>query len=226
MNREELLASMEARHAVRRYLDRVVPDSVRGELDRAIQECNEQSGLSMLARYDEPECFNSLMSHYGKFRNVRNYLAVIGKTGGDQDIVGGYYGQKIVLLAQHLGLNSCWVGLSYKKRAVKAELDENEELLLVVAFGYGESTGRPHNPKPTDKMGVVLGDGPTPDWFHQGLKAAALAPSALNQQKFYFELDGNTVYAKTKRGSFVQVDLGIAKYHFEVGAGDADWNWG
>ena len=226
MDREQLLASIEARHAVRRYLDRTIPDEVRTELNQAVQRCNDTSGLSLQIRYDEPECFSSLMAHYGSFRNVTNYLAVIGQTGSGLDGLGGYYGEQIVLLAQHLGLNSCWVGLSYNKRAARAKLEHDTKLLLVVALGYGESSGRPHKAKPIDKLGAVQGDDAMPDWFRQGLEAVALAPSALNQQKSFFELNGTTVKATTKAGSFTQVDLGIAKYHFEVGAGDANWGWG
>ena len=226
MNREQLLQSIETRHAVRRYLDRPIPAEVRAELDQAIQRCNDQSGLSMRARYDEPEGFSGAMAHYGKFRNVSNYLALIAQTGGEFDTACGYYGEQIVLLAQHLGLNSCWVGLSYNKRKARIGLDEDEKLALVVALGYGETPGHPHKAKPIEKLGAVRGDAVMPDWFRQALEAVAQAPSALNQQKYFFELDATTVTATPGTGSYVQIDLGIAKYHFEVGAGDADWQWG
>lgn len=60
--------------------------------------------------------------------------------------------------------------------------------------------------------------------------AALLAPTALNQQKFSFSLDGEendvpVVRASTKRGAFTQMDLGIAQCHFEIGAGCALYRW-
>lgn len=40
----------------------------------------------------------------------------------------------------------------------------------------------------------------------------------MNQQKFKFEREGEKVIAKAGIGFYTKIDLGIAKYHFEVGA--------
>lgn len=52
-------------------------------------------------------------AHYGKFENVKNYIAVVGKKSADLSEKAGYYGEKRVLIAQLLGLNTCWVALTY-----------------------------------------------------------------------------------------------------------------
>ena len=49
--------------------------------------------------------------------------------------------------------------------------------------------------------------------------------TAMNQQKFRFTLNGNQVSAKAGIGFYAKVDLGIVKYHFEVGAGKTGWEW-
>lgn len=66
-----------------------------------------------------------------------------------------------------------------------------------------------------------------PEWFERGVQAALLAPTAMNQQKVRFELlpDGRTVHAQASPGAYTAVDLGIAKYHFEVGAGTENFAW-
>lgn len=48
---------------------------------------------------------------------------------------------------------------------------------------------------------------------------ALLAPTAINQQRFEISLqeDGGVIFGD-KGGPFSKVDLGIVKYHFEVGA--------
>ena len=46
-----------------------------------------------------------------------------------------------------------------------------------------------------------------------------LAPTAVNQQKFLFTLNGDEVTAKATGGVYSRIDLGIVKYHFEVGSG-------
>ena len=68
-------------------------------------------------------------------------------------------------------------------------------------------------------------DRPLPDWFRAGAEAALLAPTAMNQQKFLFVLDGNKVSAKAGFGFYTKIDLGIAKCHFEIGAGTDNFKW-
>ena len=65
-----------------------------------------------------------------------------------------------------------------------------------------------------------------PEWFKQGVEMALLAPTAVNQQKFRFELDGNTVMARAGLiGTCLKIDLGIVKCHFELGAGKENFVW-
>jgi nitroreductase len=224
MDQSELLAAITARHAVRRYLDRPIPAQVRAELDEECARCNAESGLAMRIFYDEPEGFSGRLAYYGRFRGVQNYIAVI-TTGTGQDVAGGYYGQRLVLLAQHLGLNTCWVGLTYNKRKARTNLEADETLALTISLGYGETQGHPHKSKPIEALGHVRDGSEMPAWFQVGLEAAALAPTAMHQQKFHFELDGTTVHATKGIGSYTATDLGIAKLHFEIGAGQANWSW-
>ena len=67
--------------------------------------------------------------------------------------------------------------------------------------------------------------GTPPDWFIKGIDAALLAPTAMNQQKFVFSLHDNVVTAKAGIGFYSKIDLGIAKYHFELGAGNENFKW-
>ena len=63
-----------------------------------------------------------------------------------------------------------------------------------------------------------------PDWPQRG-GSSLLAPTAMNQQKFTFTLQGGNRAAKAGTGFYTKVDLGIAKYHFEIGAGTAQRPW-
>lgn len=71
-------------------------------------------------------------------------------------------------------------------------------------------------------------NGEAPAWFSAGVEAARLAPTALNQQRFRFELleDGRTVRAHALPAvSCGKVDLGIARLHFELGANAVSRDW-
>lgn len=148
---------------------------------------------------------------------------MIGKKSPDLDEKIGYYGERLVLKAQQSGLNSCWVAMTYNKIKTAFSIAPGEKLCIVIALGYGETQGTAHKSKSFDE--VTKADGQTPDWFKNGVKAALLAPTAMNQQKFLFTLDGNQVSAKAGLGFYSKIDLGIAKYHFEIAAGKDNFNW-
>jgi hypothetical protein len=87
----------------------------------------------------------------------------------------------------------------------------------VLALGYGATQGVPHRSKPMEALCRV--DGAMPDWFRAGMEAAMLAPTAVNQQKFLITLSGDRAEAKSLGGFYSMVDLGIVRYHFEIGSG-------
>lgn len=221
----DLLEAMKTRHSVRRYIDKKIEGEVLNELHQIIDECNMSSGLNIQLCLDEPNAFAGMMARYGKFNNVKNYIALVGKKDDGLDEKCGYYGEKIVLKAQQLGLNTCWVAMSFSKEKSKNAITvrPGEKLLMVIAIGYGETAGVPHKVKTIEELCSIKG--PEPEWFRLGMEAAQLAPTAMNQQKFRFELDGDRINASAGLGFYTKTDLGIAKYHFEIGAGEGGWQW-
>ena len=156
-----------------------------------------------------------------------------GKKGNDLDEKIGYYGEQLVLLAQTLGLNTCWAGLSYSKIPGTYELEDGEKIGCYIALGYGETQGKAHKSK--EIKSVSNASEVTPEWFNKGVEAALLAPTAINQQKFYIEYLGFKDNSKLPKVSarplfsmagYSKMDLGIVKYHFEVGAGKESFEWG
>lgn len=212
----DIMQIMRERHSVRQYTDAQIPKGVRARLVEEIDRLNGESGLHMQLFFDEPECFRSALARYGMFTGVRNYMAIVGRKGPDLEEKAGYYGQTMVLLAQSLGLNSCWVGLNHGKTHVT--ISPGEKQVIVVALGYGETQGVPHQTKPAAAVSQV--SVPAPDWFKRGIEAALLAPTAVNQQKFLISYDGTNLAARVNgRGFFAKVDLGIVKCHFELASG-------
>ena len=215
----DLMEAIKARHSVRRYTDQRIEGETAERLRQVIAECNQESGLSIQLCLDEPKAFSGLMVKYGNIQNVRNFVALIGEKKPGLDEACGYYGERIVLEAQRIGLNTCWIGASYSKRnaAAAVRIAPGEKMALVIAIGYGATQGAPRKSKPMERL--CRCEGEMPDWFRRGMEAAILAPTAMNQQKFLFTLEGGAVRATTGAGPFAKVDLGIAKYHFEIGSG-------
>ena len=184
---------------------------------------NRESGLHIQLVTDEPKAFGGMMARYGKFSGVTSYFALIGKQSDTLEETCGYYGQRLVLKAQQLGLNTCWVAMSYRKVKTAFTLEKGEKLCVVIALGYGETQGVAHRSKSLQQITTVRGE--MPHWFENGLRAALLAPTALNQQKFVFSLNGNRVSVQPGSGFYTKIDMGIAKYHFEIGAGTDQFVW-
>ena len=220
----DLLEAIKSRHSVRSYTDKKIEGETLTQLRQTVDECNQKSGLSIQLCLNEPNAFTGMMARYGKFQNVKNYIALIGKKDNSLEEKCGYYGETIVLKAQQLGLNTCWVAMTYSKGKSAAVVKPGEKLVIVIALGYGETTGVQHKLKAIEELSSV--NSAVPEWFSAGVEAAQLAPTAMNQQKFRFELDGNLVKASAGSGFYTKVDLGITKYHFEIGAGESGWTWG
>lgn len=222
--------AIEARHSVRAYREQPLTDEIVELLENKIEELNREGRLHIQLILNEPKAFQGTLAKYGKFRGVTNYIVMAGKRADDLDERVGYYGEQLVLMAQTLGLNTCWVGLSYSKVPGTYVLGEDEKIVCYIAIGYGETQGVGHKIKTVDQVSSV-GD-TAPAWFRKGVEAALLAPTAVNQQKFSFEYLGtsdNRHQVRAKKGfsmiGYAQIDLGIAKCHFEIGAGKENFDW-
>lgn len=95
----DLLEAIEKRHSVRSYLDKKIEGEVLICLKEQIAACNKESGLRFQLVIDEPEAFSGMMARYGKFHNVKNYIALIGEKSENLEENIGYYGEKIAIFA-------------------------------------------------------------------------------------------------------------------------------
>ena len=215
---------------MRAYTGQPLTDADAQALQEKIDEVNRVGRLHIQLIRNEPKAFLGPFARYGKFRNVTDYLVMAGVKADDLDERIGYYGEQLVLLAQTLGMNTCWVGLSYTKIPNTYVLNDGEVIQAYISIGYGETQGVSHKIKRIEQVSNVSDS--TPDWFRRGVEAALLAPTAINQQKFSFEylgmIDGHH-RVRAKKGfslvGYTHMDLGIAKYHFEIAAGKENFEW-
>lgn len=215
---KELMRAMRERHSVRRYLEKPLDKNTVDELESIIAAINCEGDLNMQLVTDEPRAFRGIFA-YGKFFGVRNYIVVTGRKSDDLDDRVGYWGELLVLKARLMWLDTCWVGLSYSKVAGTFTLKPDHKVVCYIAIGYGVDHGSSHKIKTPEQVSNVSAT--TPGWFRDGVEAALLAPTAINQQKFHFEYLGGDKVAASRRFSavgYTRLDLGIARRHFEIGA--------
>jgi len=220
MTLEEAVIS---RRSIRKYTQESLSAEAVKTLQEKIEEVNHLGDLHLQLVLNEPKAFSGFQS-YGKFVNARNYIVMAAGKGADERV--GYYGEQLVLLAQQLGLGSCWVGLTYKKEPDFFQLRNGEKVYALISLGYAAEPGRAHKCKAVTE--VSNADKNTPDWFNKGVEAALLAPTAINQQKFHLTFEAPDIVHAEKMFSlagYTAIDLGIVKCHFEIGAGAGKFRW-
>jgi nitroreductase len=218
----ESMELMRARHSVRKYTEQKIEPEKAEQMQTEIDAINRESGLFFALVTDNEAVFKANQPSYGSFSGCRNCLLLFGGKKDAEKV--GYFGERLVLFAQSLGLNTCWCALTFEKKAVPVTAPDGMKLFIVVALGYGETQGVPHKTKPMAKLAALTDQ--TPEWFKQGMEAAMLAPTAVNQQRFRLEQAGDRgVRARALFGPCAKIDLGIVKYHFELGAGKEHFDW-
>ena len=214
---------MEKRHTVRKYLDKPLDMDLIGLLNNRIERNNCVYNLTFKLITNNSDGFSSLARLMSN-NSVQNYIILAGKDNSDLDKKIGYCGADLILYAQSLGLNTWWCGGMFNgKNALKHLDDKDVRVNGVIVIGYGKIQGTPHKSKSPDQISHYKGK--APEWFKSGIKALLLAPSALNRQPYIVNGEGNKVSLKVKNGTFSQVDLGIGKYFFELGAGKSNFEW-
>lgn len=150
-----------------------------------------------------------------------------GTTKAAVDEVVGYWGQKIVLAAQDMGLNTCWCALCSRKKS-RAVVAPGKKVRLVIAVGHGKTQGFSRKTKSVEALSSVE-CAKTPAWFAAAMEAAQLAPTAMNNQNFKITLlsDGETVRIEAPQSGLNVIDEGIVRCNFEIAANEAgaDWRW-
>lgn len=217
------------RHSVRSFTDEAISHDNAAMISKLIAEANSKDNLSISLVIDEADAFGkSTMARYGSFKNVRNYICMIGPDTRDAAVKLGYHGEIIVLKAQETGLNTCWVGMTFKKSKIPVEIPKGQKLHAVIAIGHGTTQGIAHKTKTPEQ--IAPGYSTSPEWFRRGIDWVVLAPSALNAQNLRFELLGDhhvkisTTFHLAAR-AYNAIDTGIAIAHFELANNDLKIDW-
>lgn len=205
------------RHSVRNYQNKKIEAEKLAQLKEMIALCNREGNLNLQFIEEAGGSFNRLLTRVMGLGSAPSLIACVGANDGSLDERIGYYGQKIVLFAQTLGLNTCWAG-TFNEKNVNAVRTSGDKMPIVIAIGYGVDDGRVRKSKTADDV-VEGGIEGKPEWFKHGVEAALLAPTAVNQQKFKIALKADgTAEVSDMGGILSKIDLGIVRYNFEVGS--------
>lgn len=208
--------AIKERHSVRNYEAKKIEADKVEKIRAKIEELNKEGNLHLQFMEDAGKTYNKLFNKVAGLGSAPSVIACVGIDDETLEQRVGYYGEKLVLFIQELGLNTCWAG-TFNQKNIGAEVGDDEKLVISIAVGYGKDKGKPHKSKSPEQ--VIEAKGDRPYWFNKGVDMALLAPTAINQQKFIIRLnEDESVDFVDKGGIFSQVDLGIVRCHFEIGA--------
>lgn len=208
--------AIKERHSVRNYEAKKIEADKVEKIRAKIEELNKEGNLHLQFMEDAGKTYNKLFNKVAGLGSAPSVIACVGIDDETLEQRVGYYGEKLVLFIQELGLNTCWAG-TFNQKNIGAEVGDDEKLVISIAVGYGKDKGKPHKSKSPEQ--VIEAKGDRPYWFNKGVDMALLAPTAINQQKFVIRLnEDESVDFVDKGGIFSQVDLGIVMCHFEIGA--------
>lgn len=218
------------RHSVREYDGKPLSRAEFDALIAVVEECARESGLDIQLVGNNPEVFN-VIARFGLIRGCRTHVAFVvddakaGDVAADEAI--GYWGQKIVLAAQDMGLNTCWCALCLRRKS-HAVVAPGKKIRLIIAVGHGKTQGFSRKTKSVEALSSVE-CAKAPAWFAAAMEAAQLAPTAMNNQNFKITLlsDGKTVRIDAPQSGLNVIDEGIVRCNFEIAANEAgaDWRW-
>ena len=212
--------------------ERLSADAI-AEVRALADAANDASGLSIEFMEDGSAAFASARTTYGMFKNVRSMLLM----KGDPDMPHfrekiGYYGEGVMLDLVDMGLGTCWVGGTFDRDVFDVPAGEFVNDVILVG----------HIGKPTVKDRVMMAGGhkkrkplsdritsdvELPDWVRAGMESVIPAPSAVNKQKPHFDFKDGVLTASVPDDYVADLtDLGIAKLHFEIGAGNGRFELG
>ena len=167
------------RHSVREYDGKPLSRAEFDALIAVVGECARESGLDIQLVGDNPEVFN-VIARFGLIRGCRTHVAFVvddaKARGVAADEAIGYWGQKIVLAAQDMGLNTCWCALCSRKKS-RAVVASGKKIRLIIAVGHGKTQGFSRKTKSVEALSSVECV-KAPAWFAAAMEAAQLAPTA------------------------------------------------
>ncbi len=218
-----MIEAMRERHTVRRYTDKPIPKELINGLNERISPNNERYGLNLALVTGNSEGLSGLARTL-LAKGVNNYMILAGPDTPDLDEKLGYCGADMMIYAQTLGLNTWWIGGMFSKKGTRKNLKNvSAKVNGIIALGYGATQGVSHKSKTMEQISHY--EGTAPKWFEDGVQALLYAPTALNRQAFTVRGHDNQVSIICDSGHFAGVDLGIGKYHFELGAGRENFRW-
>lgn len=236
---KELYQAIEDRESRRKFKSRPLPqeqiDMLKTRGDKIEEICPavkieiKSEGFERVSK--------NIFGLYGLISGAWSYGVVIADSSrNNYQEQAGYGGEILVLTATAAGIDSCWIGGFYDRKALKKEIDlkAGQEIMAVIALGQAKAkttisekvvklVSGSKKRKELDELCLPEFEEEWPEWIKTAIKAARLAPSAVNRQPWRFKVEDDSLVllastGESKGGVSPLLDCGIALAHLELGA--------
>lgn len=238
---------IKSRHSVRTYNTEKLSVELKEKLIDYAKEIHgpfdSKIRLELIDEVKATEVGSGKIGTYGVIKGARTYIAGVVDNGDKSLEQLGYCLEKLVLYGVSLGLETCWLGGTFKKSQFSkiVDLKENEILPIVTPIGYeankksiveaimrraaGSDNRRTWNELFYNGNFKTSLDEKSSGKYAPAFEMVRLAPSASNKQPwrilkednyYHFYLKSERSYDKALGFNIQKIDMGIAMCHFEM----------
>lgn len=217
------------RKSVRRYSKKAVAPALLEHIENCAEKLNflRDKACCSVKIYSAKEAQNKIKGFF--LVNAPYYMVVFAKKTPESLIEAGCYAERLVLYMTTKGLGTCYQGVCQLNAE---EVPANMQTAIVIAFGYAEGKmvrdERQAKRYPLSKICHFQEN--AGEEIRNMLKAARMAPSAMNRQPWRFMVWSDRIDLYIHKDGFMQkiapncqlVDVGIALCHL-LEAADEQW---
>ncbi len=225
MDKNALYQAIFKRKSIRDYDPSPLDSNRLEEISKNLQSLNPlDSGIKTEFKIISPSQVTR------KFGNkAPHFIAAFSQAKDAYKVNIGFMLQQIDLYFSATELGSCWLGIPQPTK--DAADSSNLEFIILMAFGnpketlYRTSTAE-FKRKPLTEITNIMG-------ADELLEPTRLAPSAVNNQNWYFTGNTTAIYAYSSKagflrskvgGSYYPINMGIALCHLQLAAEHSGWN--
>lgn len=187
--------------------------------------------VKMFSKDNSYEKLKNIAGYNGYMIEAPNYVVILSDNKSGYIENSGYMGERLILKARDLGIDSCWVTIN-DGDAIKEKLNitSDKEVTAIIALGY-EDNKYTKNKSGAERLSVeeiVYMN----DWGNnasvveleercllEAFSYARMAPSTLNRQPWRFIIDGEKIILAVKNDNFTSdyekgIESGISMLYF------------
>lgn len=226
------------RNSVREFKNTSVEQKYFNEIESYIKESKKllpqiEVEIKIFDHKDSYEKLKNLAGYNGYMIEAPHYAIILSQIKEGYIENSGYTGEKLILKARDLEVDSCWVTFK-DSNSIKKNLNisSDKDVTAIIALGY-EDEKNIKNKTTSERLGVeeiVFMN----EWNNnasvteleercllEAFSYARMAPSSFNRQPWRFIIDGGKVILAVKEDDFTSsyegsIDTGIAMLYFSL----------